>query len=152
MSKKTIIRKSISALVIMLFIIISLSPIISSATNHIDSINTTENIVQDDIENISINEKTNTIEEHQIQDTILQDEKVEISITNDLVIDVVQTSLKTKTDDGIYNTGSPAGTYLPGKDFSENDDVSKGKSIDYTIGISLSSKSNSEYGIDKMYV
>ncbi|MEG0365824.1 MAG: hypothetical protein RR585_03250, partial [Coprobacillus sp.] len=74
-----------------------------------------------------------------------------VIISDDLIINVVVNGVETKTIDNHYDTGAP-GTYLPGKDFSPVDDVSAGVVTSYQIGISLSSKTNQSYPIDKLFL
>lgn len=74
-----------------------------------------------------------------------------IIISDDLIINVVVNNVETKTIDNQYATGAP-GTYVPGKDFSPTDNVSAGVVTSYQIGISLSSKTNQNYPIDKLFL
>lgn len=74
-----------------------------------------------------------------------------IIISGDLIINTIINSVETKTIDNHYDVGAP-GTYIPGKDFSATDDVSAGVVTSYQIGISLSSKSNQTYPIDKLFL
>ncbi|MEG0684982.1 MAG: isopeptide-forming domain-containing fimbrial protein [Coprobacillus sp.] len=74
-----------------------------------------------------------------------------IIISDDLIIKVVVNSVETKTIDNHYDVGAP-NTYLPGKDFSAVDNVSAGVVTSYQLGISLSSKSNQSYPIDKLFL
>lgn len=76
----------------------------------------------------------------------------EPDITTDLVIDITQLSLKTPTINGTYDLGGNPGDYIPGKDFSETDDVATGTVVDYELGVSLTSISSTTYPIDKMYL
>lgn len=74
-----------------------------------------------------------------------------INIQDDLRIDVVVNEVQSKTIDNVYSVGAP-NTYVPGKDFAANDDVSAGVIVTYVLGISLSSKSNQQYAIDKFFL
>ncbi|MEG2857610.1 MAG: hypothetical protein RR994_03215, partial [Clostridia bacterium] len=75
-----------------------------------------------------------------------------IDISNDLNIFVQVISTQTATISGAYDTGSPPDSYLPGKDFSAADSISNGLVTSYKLGISLTSKSNKEYSIDKLFL
>ncbi|MEG1499629.1 MAG: hypothetical protein RR400_00955, partial [Clostridia bacterium] len=75
-----------------------------------------------------------------------------INISEDLNITLKIISKDTKTIDGNYAIGNPPDTYLPGLDFSALDSVSTGVVTNYQIGISLSSKSNLVYPIDKLFL
>lgn len=76
-----------------------------------------------------------------------------VDITNDLLIDVTQLGVKTPTKTDTYDTGMPAGTYVPGKDYSATDDVSGGTQVRYTISVALSSQVSQEtYSLDSLYV
>lgn len=74
-----------------------------------------------------------------------------INILDDLTIAVVVNQVNTKTITGQYDVGAP-GTYLPGIDCSPTDDVSAGVTTSYQLGISLSSKSNQTYPIDRLFL
>ncbi|MEG1776594.1 MAG: isopeptide-forming domain-containing fimbrial protein [Clostridia bacterium] len=75
-----------------------------------------------------------------------------IDISQDLNIFVQVLATETATLTGAYDTGFPAGTYLPGKDFSPTDNVSSGAVTSYQLGISLTSKTNQLYSIDKLFL
>ncbi|MEG1473763.1 MAG: isopeptide-forming domain-containing fimbrial protein, partial [Christensenella sp.] len=74
-------------------------------------------------------------------------------ITTDLSIVTAEISRSTPTSNGTYSTGSPAGTYVPGKDYSATDDVSTNGSITHKISVSLSSLGGlPNYAVDKLYI
>ncbi|MEG1278281.1 MAG: isopeptide-forming domain-containing fimbrial protein [Cellulosilyticaceae bacterium] len=75
-----------------------------------------------------------------------------INISEDLKIIVKVISVETKTKTDVYDTGFPSATYLPGKDFSPTDNVSDGVVTSYKLGISLTSKTNQIYAIDKLFL
>lgn len=75
-----------------------------------------------------------------------------IDISTDLNITLLAKSKSTPTLTGIYDVGNPAGTYIPGKDFSATDDVSTGNTVQYTFSIAFDSVSNQLYTLDKVFI
>ncbi len=77
---------------------------------------------------------------------------MDIEVTKDLEIKAKGYILNTPTMNGIYDKDNEPGKYIPGKDFSLNDNVSKGNMASYFIDIQLKSLSNSIYNLDKLII
>ena len=75
-----------------------------------------------------------------------------IDISTDLIIQVNGAVQITPTVNGIYDPGGVPGQYDPGKDYSETDNVSKNGQPVYVVNISLNSRTNQVYPIDKLSV
>lgn len=75
-----------------------------------------------------------------------------IDISTDLVITLLAQNIQTPTINGVYDTGSPPDTYLPGKDFSPTDNVSTGNTANFNFSIAFDSLSNQIYNLDMVYI
>lgn len=67
-----------------------------------------------------------------------------IDISADLTITLLQRDMATPTLSGVYDTGSPPGTYMPGKDFSPVDNVSTGGQADLNFSVAFDSISKNK--------
>ena len=75
-----------------------------------------------------------------------------IDISTDLIIVLQAQNIETPTTTGVYDLGSPPGTYIPGKDFSPADNVSTGGKAQLNFSISFRSIGRQTYNLDKIYI
>lgn len=75
-----------------------------------------------------------------------------VDISTDLNITLLARDIKTPTITGIYDVGSPAGTYIPGRDYSPIDDVSTGIVAELNFSAAFDSISNQLYNLDRVYI
>ena len=75
-----------------------------------------------------------------------------IDILTDLNIYLQAQNISTPTITGVYDGGSPPGTYVPGKDFSPTDNVSTGNTALLNFSIAFESESAEDYALDRVYI